>query len=478
MGRTVLAFRDVTFTYAAAGGSVGSSAPAAVLRHASLEVPEGAFALLVGATGSGKSTLLRLAKPELSPAGDLSGAVEVFGADARALSPVESARTCGYVFQDPEAQIVCDTVWHELSLGLENLGVPEPAMRRRVAETCAFLGIEPWFRAHTSELSGGQRQVVALAAALAMRPRILLLDEPTSMLDPVAERAFLSLLFQANRELGITVVVATHAPARLAGYATMAVELVDGALRPRELASLSRPVRLDLPEREPRGDVPEALGVSGVWHRYARDARAGSDARWVLRGLDLSVGEGEVRALVGSNGSGKSTLLSVIAGIERPVRGRVASRYADAQAMLPQSPRALLSHETAREELMAWSSSSGAYGAAEVDEALARLGLEGCPDRHPFDLSGGQQQLLALEKLLLVHPHLLLLDEPTKGLDDAARLQVARRVTEARAAGATVLVATHDLEFVRVVADSVSLLFDGQIACTEQAGRYVREAWA
>ena len=513
MDRPALAFRDVTFAYAQARGVAepgvrfgqgidvapgalpeqdlgaasatspkqGGAGPVpsvAVLRHASLEVPEGAFALLVGATGSGKSTLLRLAKPELSPAGALSGAVEAFGADVRGLSPVESARACGYVFQGPEAQIVCDTVWHELSLGLENLGVPEPAMRRRVAETCAFLGIEPWFRAHTSELSGGQRQVVALAATLAMRPRILLLDEPTSMLDPVAERAFLSLLFQANRELGITVVVATHAPARLAGYATMAAELVDGALRTRDLAGLAHPAPLDLPEREPRGDAPEALGVSGVWHRYAQGARAGSEGRWVLRGLDLSVDEGEVRALVGSNGSGKSTLLSVIAGIERPVRGRVASRYADAQAMLPQSPRALLSHETAREELMAWSSSSGAYGAAEVDEALARLGLRGCPGRHPFDLSGGQQQLLALEKLLLVRPRLLLLDEPTKGLDDAARLQVARRVLQARAAGATVLVATHDLEFVRVVADSVSLLFDGQVACTEQAGRYVREAWA
>ena len=183
-----------------------------VLDHASFTVAEGDFALLTGATGSGKSTLLRLCKPEISPAGERSGAVRVFGSDAVSLGPVESARAVGFVFQSPDNQIVCDSVWHEMAFGLENLGVPEPEMRRRVAETCNFFGIEPWFRAQTAELSGGQRQLLALAATLAMRPRLLLLDEPTSMLDPIAEKNFLSLLFRANRELGITVVVATHEP--------------------------------------------------------------------------------------------------------------------------------------------------------------------------------------------------------------------------------------------------------------------------
>ena len=199
-----LEVRDLTFTYP---GGVAS-----VLDRASLVVPDGAFALLTGATGSGKSTLLRLAKPEITPAGERAGEVLAFGADVRSFSPAESASAVGYVFQSPDNQIVCDTVWHEMAFGLENLGVPADEMRRRVAETCNFFGMGPWFRAQTSELSGGQRQTLALAATLAMRPRLLLLDEPTSMLDPIAEKAFLGLLFRANRELGITVVVATHAP--------------------------------------------------------------------------------------------------------------------------------------------------------------------------------------------------------------------------------------------------------------------------
>ena len=199
-----LEVRDLVFTYP------GGTAP--VLDHASLVVPDGAFALLTGATGSGKSTLLRLAKPEIAPAGERAGDVLAFGVDVRSFSPAESAAAVGYVFQSPDNQIVCDTVWHEMAFGLENLGVPADEMRRRVAETCNFFGMGPWFRVQTSELSGGQRQTLALAATLAMRPRLLLLDEPTSMLDPIAEKAFLGLLFRANRELGITVVVATHAP--------------------------------------------------------------------------------------------------------------------------------------------------------------------------------------------------------------------------------------------------------------------------
>ena len=429
---SALEFDHVSFSYA------GATSP--VLLDASFAVPEGAFALLIGATGSGKSTLLRLAKPEIAPAGKLGGSVRVFGTDPRELDAPASARAVGYVFQSPDAQIVCDTVWHELAFGLENLGVPEPEMRRRVAETCNFLGIEPWFRARTAELSGGQRQVLALASALAMRPRLLLLDEPTSMLDPLAEKNFLSLLFRANRELGVTVVVATHAPWSMADYATCALAIEDGS------------VRVD------------------VWYRYDRDAR------WVLRELDLAVGEGEVRALVGSNGCGKSTLLSALAGVVRPARGRVRNTLAASQALLPQAPKALLSCETVADELMAWSRAGG-YGRAEVDAALARLGLEDAADRHPYDLSGGQQQLLALEKLLLARPRLLLLDEPTKGLDRAERERVARRLAEARDDGATVLLATHDMGFVRAVADRVSLMFDGGITCTEPTEEFFANSW-
>ena len=462
---SALEFDRVSFSYA------GAAAP--VLLDVSLEVPEGAFALLVGATGSGKSTLLRLAKPEIAPAGRLDGTVRLFGEDPRELGAQASARAAGYVFQNPDAQVVCDTVWHELAFGLENLGAPEPEMRRRVAETCNFLGIEPWFRARTAELSGGQRQTLALAATLAMRPRLLLLDEPTSMLDPLAEKDFLSLLFRANRELGVTVAVATHAPEAMADYATCAFELDGGVAREVSLDALASPAPLPVPPSHRRAEESaekSALLVDDVWFRYAREGR------WVLRGLDLALTEGEVRALVGSNGCGKSTLLSVAAGVERPRRGRVRNALAGSQALLPQSPKALLSHETVEDELMAWSG-AGRYGAAEVADALARLRLEGSGDRHPYDLSGGQQQLLALEKLLLARPRLLLLDEPTKGLDRAARERMARRLADARDDGATVLLATHDLEFVRAVADRVSLMFDGEVAVTEPTGEYLASSW-
>ena len=459
---SALEFDSVSFSYA------GATSP--VLLDVSFAVPEGAFALLIGATGSGKSTLLRLAKPEIAPAGRLGGSVRVFGTDPRELGAQASARAVGYVFQSPDAQIVCDTVWHELAFGLENLGVPEPEMRRRVAETCNFLGVEPWFRARTTELSGGQRQVLALASALAMRPRLLLLDEPTSMLDPLAEKNFLSLLFRANRELGATVVVATHAPWSMVDYATCAFALEGGSVRVAPLSEVVAEPPLEVPAAPVRSIKKDALLVDDVWYRYDRDAR------WVLRELDLAVGEGEIRALVGSNGCGKSTLLSALAGVVRPARGRVRNGLASSQALLPQAPKALLSCETVADELKAWSRAGG-YGRAEVDAALARLGLEDAADRHPYDLSGGQQQLLALEKLLLARPRLLLLDEPTKGLDRAERERVARRLAEARDDGATVLLATHDMGFVRAVADRVSLMFDGGITCTEPTDEYFANSW-
>ena len=460
-----LAFDHVSFAYAGVGSPV--------LDDVCLEVPEGAFALITGATGSGKSTLLRLAKPEIAPVGELSGAVRAFGEDVRALGSAASARAVGYVFQSPDAQVVCDTVWHEMAFGLENLGAPEPEMRRRVAETATYLGMGPWFRDRVAELSGGRRQVLALASVLAMRPRALLLDEPTSMLDPVTEQAFLALLFRANRELGMTVVVATHAPEPMLDYATCAFALEGGRAREVALDELRSCEDAPLPPRPPAAekDAPPVLSLDDVWFGYDR----GAD--WVLRGCDLTVGAGEVRALLGANGCGKSTLLKVAAGVLRPRRGWARNACASDQALLPQDPRAVLARETVRDELMEWAAPSGRYGAAEVDAALARLGLAACPDRHPYDLSGGQQQLLALEKLLLVRPRLLLLDEPTKGLDRAAREVVVRRVRAAASDGATVLLATHDAAFVRAAADMASLVFDGEVALTEPAEEFLAGSW-
>ena len=453
-----LAYDDVTFRYLGSHGDV--------LSGVSMAVPAGAFALLVGGTGSGKSTLLSLAKPQIAPAGDRAGQVRVFG---RPVDDLDGAEACevGYVFQDPDNQIVCDSVWHEMAFGLENLGTPQGEMRRRVAEASYFFGMGPWFHSDTDSLSGGRKQLLALASTLVMQPRVLLLDEPTAQLDPIAARNFLHALFRVNRELGCTVVVATHEPELMADYATCAFELVDGAVRPVE--DLGRfKCEAALAERGALCDANAQAAVSarGAWFRYGRDDD------WVLRGLDLEVRQGEVHALVGGNGCGKSTLLALIAGTRRAQRGEVRSAIS-AKAMLPQDPKALFAEERVDEELMEWAHIGG-YGADEVQAMMGELGVADRAGLHPYDLSGGQRQMLALGKLLLVHPRLLLLDEPTKGLDRTARERVAGMIEAARRDGVTVIVSTHDLAFVRRVADRVSLMFDGELACTEPVGEFFR----
>lgn len=453
-----LAYDDVTFRYPGSHGDV--------LSGVSMAVPAGAFALLVGGTGSGKSTLLSLAKPQIAPAGDRAGQVRVFG---RPVDDLDGAEACevGYVFQDPDNQIVCDSVWHEMAFGLENLGTPQGEMRRRVAEASYFFGMGPWFHSDTDALSGGRKQLLALASTLVMQPRVLLLDEPTAQLDPIAARNFLHALFRVNRELGCTVVVATHEPELMADYATCAFELVDGAVRAVE--NLGRfKCEAALAERGALCDAnaPAAVSARGAWFRYGRDDD------WVLRDLDLEVRQGEVHALVGGNGCGKSTLLALIAGTRRAQRGEVRSAIS-AKAMLPQDPKALFAEERVDEELMEWAHIGG-YDADEVQAMMGELGLADRAGLHPYDLSGGQRQMLALGKLLLVHPRLLLLDEPTKGLDRTARERVAGMIEAARRDGVTVIVSTHDLAFVRRVADRVSLMFDGELACTEPVGEFFR----
>ena len=437
-------------------------ADAAVLEGLDWSVPQGAFALLVGGTGSGKSTLLSLLKPEIAPAGELAGELRVLGESVAAMDVRASAERVGYVFQDPENQIVCETVWHEMAFGLENLGVSRDEMRRRVAETSYFFGLEDWLHRDTDTLSGGRKQLLSLAAVLALRPRVLLLDEPTSQLDPVAEKNFLHALFRVNRELGCTVVVATHQPRPMLEYATRAYRIEDG--RVCEVADMAssggREGLLASDACQPaQGEALGAATIREGWFRYDRAAG------WVLRGLDVAFSAGAVHAIVGGNGCGKSTMLSVLAKTAKLQRGRMM-RGAASAALLPQNPKALLVAETVRDELMEWASTCG-YDEAAAQEQAARLGLAGLEARHPYDLSGGQRQLLALAKLLLIGPELLLLDEPTKGLDLASRRIIARALRGHAQAGGTVVMATHDLDFAEQVADDVAMMFDGEIACME-----------
>lgn len=502
----------------------GAEAP--VLDGLDWSVPQGAFALLVGGTGSGKSTLLSLLKPEISPTGECAGELRVLGESVADMDVRASAERVGYVFQDPENQIVCETVWHEMAFGLENLGMSRDEMRRRVAETSYFFGLEDWLHRDTDTLSGGRKQLLSLAAVLALRPRVLLLDEPTSQLDPVAEKTFLHALFRVNRELGCTVVVATHQPRPMLEYATYAYRIEGGRVcEVADIASLGHREELfsdevsgwgasrrakngvfssasgQLGSLDPRGGAPgakkglksdksgefeaqilpqddsgassraggcrilpkmhagSATTLAGSWFRYDRASG------WVLRGLDASFSAGAVHAVVGGNGCGKSTMLSVLAKTVKLQRGRMV-RAAASAALLPQNPKALLVAETVRDELMEWASTCG-YDEAVARERAASLGLSGLDGRHPYDLSGGQRQLLALAKLLLIGPELLLLDEPTKGLDLTSRRIIARALRDHAEAGGTVIMATHDLDFAEQVADDIAMMFDGEIACME-----------
>ena len=494
MACLALAYKGFSFAFAREGGACGPC----VFGPLDWEVEQGAFALLTGATGSGKTTLLRCAKPEIAPVGDCAGAVEVAGRAVAELPVGESAQMVGYVAQNPESQLVCDTVWHQMAFGLENMGVDQDVMHRRVAEVAHFFGMEPWFSRDVNSLSGGQKQLLNLASVLVMRPRLLLLDEPTAELDPVAQKNFSHALFRLNRELGITVVVATHAPEEMADYATCAVRLDRGLVSPVPLASL-RADAVDLAgaagvasggadgaalavdvasagaagvasvaDAEPAADL--AVCLREAYFRYNRDAA------WVLRGLDARMEAGRVHAIVGGNASGKSTLLQVIAGALAPERGSVSNAHAQAQALLPQNPKALFVCDTVLDELREWQKSCG-YSDGEVQAALCAIGLDAARDAHPFDLSGGQQQLLALAKLLLAQPRLLLLDEPTKGLDSESKVAVAQLIERFVAGGNTVVMSTHDLSFALCVADTVHMLFDGHIACSSDTAEFFRENW-
>lgn len=459
----VVRIREFSFAYA-------DSEDAPLIDSVSLDVAPGAFCVVTGPTGCGKTTLLGCLKPELAPAGIRHGSIEVLscvltadsGADS-AMDPRRSAADIGFVMQDPAAQIVCDTVWHELAFGLENIGMPQAEMRRRIAEVAHFFGIEPILHASTDALSGGQQQLVNLAAVLALRPRLIVLDEPTAQLDPNARRQFLFLLERVRRELGITVIMSTHLPEETEAYATQTLELgnpIPAAAR-TELEGLLAS-RRNIWERQGKGTDAPALTARDLHFRYDR---TGAE---ILRGVDIAIAQASVHAVVGGNGCGKSTLIKVLAGVLHPQRGRVENAHAGRQAYLPQDPKALLVCDSVADELTEWQDRC-CYGAVDVQHIVRKLALDGLEGHHPFDLSGGQQQKLAIAKLLLTDPELLFLDEPTKGLDPAGTAEVIRILRGLAREGRSVVLVTHDLDVAFSVADEVSLLFDGEVACTEPA---------
>lgn len=502
------AFRieDLTFTYP------GTETP--VLSHIDLTIRRGEYAVFLGASGSGKTTLLRQLKPTLAPVGKRGGRVFFHGA---VLDPADRGRTqaekIGFVMQQPEEQPVTEKVWHELAFGLENLGTPQETMRLRVGEMASYFGIQDWFERDISVLSGGQKQLLNLASVMAMQPEVLILDEPTSQLDPIAAADFLNTVRKINTELGTTVLITEHRLEDVLPYADRAVALEKGRVlaegKPEEVgerlfkrgsslfSAMPVPMRVScvvtpaakppltvrdgrewltelfaskaptvVSKREaPAGEEKEpALEAKHLWFRYERNAAD------VLKDASLRVSKGEIYALVGGNGTGKSTLLKTICGVCRPYRGsvelfgkplkayRAGELFRGNLAMLPQNPRALFGKNSVLEELLEICPKR-----EKCLKMAERFALGELLSSHPMDLSGGEQQRTALAKVMLTDPKLLLLDEPTKGMDCACKTDFGAYLRRIAEEGTAVLMVSHDVEFCAEYAHRVGMFFRGEL---------------
>ena len=507
--------KDLTFSYAAAKGKHS-------LENVSLTIEQGEFLVLCSKSGSGKSTLLRQLKTVLTPNGKRTGEILFRGVPLKQVSDREQSEKIGFVMQNPDDQIVTDKVWHELAFGLESLGCDQKTMRGRVAEMACYFGIQDWFHRDVATLSGGQKQLLNLASIMAMQPEVLILDEPTSQLDPIAASDFLNTVRKINTELGTTVIITEHRLEDIFPYADRAVVMEKGRVIADDtpgkvgqllfeqanpmFAAMPTPVRVyygaggtgespltvrqgrswlsrRFPNR-PKKDViaapplPEevkdpALVLKELWFRYEKDSPD------ILRGVSAEIPSGSLYAILGGNGAGKSTTLKAISGICRPYRGKVTlfgkpvDKYKSSElfhgclAMLPQDPKSLFVKKTVREDL-----SEMTKDKSSIERIAALCQITELLDSHPYDLSGGEQQRAALAKVLLTNPRLLLLDEPTKGIDSFFKETFAGILADLKKQGITIVMVSHDVEFCARYADVVSMFFDGQILTTDTPRRF------
>lgn len=496
------------------------------LDNINLEIEKGEFAVICGKSGCGKTTLLRHLKPALTPHGERQGEIFFEGRDINSLSQREAVSKIGYVMQSPENQIVTDKVWHELSFGLESLGEKPERIRLKVAEMASFFGIGQWFNKGVEELSGGQKQLLNLACVMAMQPEVIILDEPTSQLDPIAAADFLAAVKKLNSSLGVTVIISEHRLEEVIPLADTVIVMEEGrsfSCSPRDAYGLLKktgnpmaeampsPVQIafeileksgehekeaELPltvrdariflskymegkvpaespiEEKPRENgLKDAVKIRDLWFRYEKK---GDD---IIKDLNLSVKEGTFHAVLGGNGAGKTTLLSIICGNLMPYRGKltVGEKGENLKvALLPQNPQTLFVKKTLLEDI---EEGIDEKIEAEKREKKARdisekLQLQNLLSRHPYDLSGGEQQRAALAKVLLTKPDILLLDEPTKGLDCSFKKELAEIIKKLSLEGITVIAVSHDIEFCARYADFCTLLFCGQAVSTAESGEF------
>lgn len=507
-----LAVRDLTVT------SPECDAP--VLTDVSFRLEQGDFAVICGATGCGKTTLLRMLKRELTPLCTQQGSVTFCGTPIADLDARTAAAEIGFVMQHPEQQIVTDKVWHELAFGLENMQTPPEIMRRRIAEIASYFGMESWLDRDPATLSGGQKQLLNLASVMIMQPKLLLLDEPTAQLDPIAAADFLTTLHRLNQDFSVTILLAEHRLEEVIPLCSQLLLMEHGTVAmqdaPRDLLSKlppDAPVLAGMPaavrlyhalhpdcgcplsvcearnrmmpllppetvipdETESPEQTEDAVQVRGAYFRYERNGRD------ILQDLSFTVRTGELYCLIGGNGAGKSTVLSVLSGILRCYTGKISifgkpigdykhrSLHQGCVSLLPQDVQTVFLCNTAAEEL------------AETDkhyrEMLADFpfDLEPLMQQHPYDLSGGEQQLLALAKVMLTKPRLLLLDEPTKGLDAQSKARFSAVLHGLQAQGVTILLVTHDIEFAACHADRCGFLSRGALISADIPTRFFSE---
>ena len=527
-----------------------------VLEHVNLNIKEGTLNVIMGRSGCGKSTLLRQLKSVLAPAGEKEGEILYRNIPLRDTDHRTQSQEIGFVMQNPDNQIVTDKVWHELAFGLESLGYDNATIRLRVAEMASYFGIQKWFYKNVSELSGGQKQLLNLASVMAMHPSLLILDEPTSQLDPIAASDFLETVKKINRDIGTTVLLTEHRLQDIIPYADRVFVMDEGTLflegTPREIGTklkeqhhgmfLSMPVPMQIyagtdssltcpltvsegrqwirEYREEKGikkeqiqqanqrlerqgeknenetagffghlkrqkeNTPPAIQMKDVWFRYEKDSPD------VIQNLSLEVKKGEFYALVGGNGTGKSTTLSLLGRVHQPYSGRIyldgkdlrsfsdRELYCGYLGVLPQNPQSIFLKKTVLEDLYSViggrkEKPSNEYPISmkkekAIEGIVSLTHLEGLLERHPYDLSGGEQQRLALAKVLLLRPKILLMDEPTKGMDAEYKEELGSILKKLQSHGMTIFMISHDVEFVAEYADTTGLFFEGNVVISKK----------
>ena len=527
-----------------------------VLEHVNLNIKEGTLNVIMGRSGCGKSTLLRQLKSVLAPAGEKEGEILYRNIPLRDTDHRTQSQEIGFVMQNPDNQIVTDKVWHELAFGLESLGYDNATIRLRVAEMASYFGIQKWFYKNVSELSGGQKQLLNLASVMAMHPSLLILDEPTSQLDPIAASDFLETVKKINRDIGTTVLLTEHRLQDIIPYADRVFVMDEGTLflegKPREIGTklkeqhhgmfLSMPVPMQIyagtdsaltcpltvsegrqwireyikekgikkeeiqqanqrlekqgekNENETAGffghlkrqkeNTPPAIQMKDIWFRYEKDSPD------VIQDLSLEVKKGEFYALVGGNGTGKSTTLSLLGRVHQPYSGRIyldgkdlrsfsdRELYCGYLGVMPQNPQSIFLKKTVLEDLYSVIGGKKEKPSSEypismkkekaIEGIVSLTHLEGLLDRHPYDLSGEEQQRLALAKVLLLRPKILLMDEPTKGMDAEYKEELGGILKKLQSHGMTIFMISHDVEFVAEYADTTGLFFEGNIVTSKK----------